>query len=230
MTQTAEQIETPAGALCLDCNYPLVGLPTPRCPECGRDFDPAVPATMNLGRPMPPLVRWLLEPMHRRTWNLFFLGIGLSLWGGAWLPGGGTVLSCGLLLLVLMIAYRGFRLFAAGVLAKRYRQPYRGWDASAYHPNLTIFAFLFTCAGLIAEVPLHLAILFARPANYHIWAVEPANDFGPNSPPRRVGSFFGATVSVSGNSVMLDVPNGGTIQVNPATGKTRTRWHSTFLF
>jgi hypothetical protein len=28
---------------CLDCDYPLRGLPEPRCPECGRPFDPADP-------------------------------------------------------------------------------------------------------------------------------------------------------------------------------------------
>ena len=28
-------------AVCLDCEYPLRGLDTARCPECGRGFDPA---------------------------------------------------------------------------------------------------------------------------------------------------------------------------------------------
>jgi hypothetical protein len=30
---------------CLRCNYDLGGLPEPRCPECGRGFDPGDPAT-----------------------------------------------------------------------------------------------------------------------------------------------------------------------------------------
>ncbi len=30
-------------ARCIDCNYPLKGLPEPICPECGRRFDPAKP-------------------------------------------------------------------------------------------------------------------------------------------------------------------------------------------
>ena len=30
---------------CLDCGYILDGLPDPRCPECGRGFDPDKPAT-----------------------------------------------------------------------------------------------------------------------------------------------------------------------------------------
>ncbi len=36
---------TPPPPTCLDCNYALTGVATPRCPECGREFDPADPAT-----------------------------------------------------------------------------------------------------------------------------------------------------------------------------------------
>ena|GEM_PF-1851857 len=32
-------------AYCLECGYVLRGLPDQRCPECGRDFDPAQPDT-----------------------------------------------------------------------------------------------------------------------------------------------------------------------------------------
>src|SRR5271163_1766704 len=37
--------------LCLGCKYPLRGLTSHRCPECGRPFDPAAPATYYSGRP-----------------------------------------------------------------------------------------------------------------------------------------------------------------------------------
>ena len=43
--------------LCRDCDYPLRDLPVPRCPECGRPFDPADGSTMNLGKPMAPWAR-----------------------------------------------------------------------------------------------------------------------------------------------------------------------------
>ena len=38
--------------LCLACNYSLNALPVPRCPECGRAFDPRDPATFNAARPL----------------------------------------------------------------------------------------------------------------------------------------------------------------------------------
>jgi hypothetical protein len=45
---------------CRSCDYPLRHLPEHRCPECGRGFDPADPATFN-PEPVPfkPPV-WLL--------------------------------------------------------------------------------------------------------------------------------------------------------------------------
>ena len=47
-------------ARCLNCNYPLHSLPTNTCPECGQQFNPANPATMNLGKTPGPLARKLL--------------------------------------------------------------------------------------------------------------------------------------------------------------------------
>src|SRR5947209_7206968 len=69
---------TPEGAdvmndtpMCLGCGYTLLGLPEPRCPECGRPFDLSDPRTYTT---KPPLVRW-------RYWAPGFalaLGVGLA--------------------------------------------------------------------------------------------------------------------------------------------------------
>src|SRR4051794_11931117 len=40
---------------CLQCHYVLRGLPEPRCPECGRFFDPGDPLSYPV---KPPLVFW----------------------------------------------------------------------------------------------------------------------------------------------------------------------------
>jgi hypothetical protein len=49
-TATGKRPEPPPGPVmptmfCRQCNYVLDGLPENRCPECGREFDPAQPAT-----------------------------------------------------------------------------------------------------------------------------------------------------------------------------------------
>jgi hypothetical protein len=49
-------------AACLGCTYPLPGLTEPRCPECGREFDPDDPKTMYVGR-VPDRLTWaLIQP------------------------------------------------------------------------------------------------------------------------------------------------------------------------
>lgn len=53
--------DIPPNARCLQCNYPLHGLPDPRCPECGEPFNPADADTMNLGRVPGRIARWLLR-------------------------------------------------------------------------------------------------------------------------------------------------------------------------
>ncbi len=44
----ARDCSAPSKARCLGCGYLLRGLPAPRCPECGRSFDPAIAKTMSL--------------------------------------------------------------------------------------------------------------------------------------------------------------------------------------
>ena len=60
-------------AFCRTCDYPLRDLTTPRCAECGHSFDPANPATMNLGEPLGPLARFLLGRVSWPTALLILL-------------------------------------------------------------------------------------------------------------------------------------------------------------
>jgi len=49
-------------SFCIGCGYSLRGLPSPRCPECGRQFDPTDPATMSIGRPLRAWQRSVFRP------------------------------------------------------------------------------------------------------------------------------------------------------------------------
>ena len=61
--------------LCLDCNYPLHGLDTAHCPECGRAFDAADDRTFNPGRPMSRWSRWWLK---RTGWWVNLLSLAAA--------------------------------------------------------------------------------------------------------------------------------------------------------
>ena len=72
--------DTPDGTpRCLTCGYQLAGLAEPRCPECGRPFDPAKPTTFTA---LPPFLFWAY-----------------------WLPGVGLATVAGLAVLAVFTAY-----------------------------------------------------------------------------------------------------------------------------
>jgi hypothetical protein len=76
---TQAMTEKPVG-LCLDCDYPLQGLQTTRCPECGREFDPNDPCTMNMGRKIGDMTWWWLGPISSKLYALTLVAAVVTLW------------------------------------------------------------------------------------------------------------------------------------------------------
>jgi hypothetical protein len=67
---------------CLDCNYVLLGLPEPRCPECGKEFDPEDFLSYTY---KPPYVRWrfwlpvmVMIAVATLTWMVLFWAAGVG--------------------------------------------------------------------------------------------------------------------------------------------------------
>ena len=71
---------TDAVGSCWECGYALRGLETPRCPECGRPFDPNDPASMNMGRRLPGLAQALMRPPGWPLYSLTVVAAGVSFW------------------------------------------------------------------------------------------------------------------------------------------------------
>ncbi len=74
----------PDTARCLGCDYLLRELPGRRCPECGRDFDPARPETMNLGRRLGWLGKRMLRPMGWPMLIGVWVVVGVLVWVSGW--------------------------------------------------------------------------------------------------------------------------------------------------
>jgi len=213
----ADDIQRLDGALCLGCNYPLRGLRSNRCPECGRPFDPDDPWTMNIGRPMPPLVRRFIAPPARPAWIVFFVAIGAILWGSAWLAGGQFVLILGLLLLGMNVIYRGVRLAISGALARHYLQPIPRRPGLFGNPLAPTFILIALGIVLYFQLPLNLTIACARPAVYRMWAVEPAPMHGGYDD-RFVGVLWADWADVNPNHVELWFSWSGALDFDPQTG------------
>src|SRR3954468_23040875 len=79
----------PDAALCLTCNYALRGLESHRCPECGREFDPDEPLSMNLGLPRGRLALMLLRPIGRWARATMWALAAAGVLGPAWLRASG---------------------------------------------------------------------------------------------------------------------------------------------
>ena len=73
---------------CLGCRYPLRGLDRSRCPECGRAFDPADPATFESDMPCSWQKRlliaslWTVDQMNGDLETPLFTGVTLHQQGG----------------------------------------------------------------------------------------------------------------------------------------------------
>ena len=198
MTSAAPTFDDLPGALrgpiglCLDCGYSLRGLPTPRCPECGREFDPLDPKTMNMGRELSALAKWVLGPIR---WPLSFLtwgAIAFSLWS-ARLPGGQFASSRSLVILIALgmvwLIWPLVRILAA----HRY-----GWPTSlllrGQRQRILVGVMIAACAvAILYRLPERDALAISRPAMQRL-ADELIASPTPYLPDRRVGLFMATRI------------------------------------
>jgi hypothetical protein len=147
--------------LCIDCNYPLHSLPANRCPECGRAFDPNDARTMNMGRPMGALVRWVIVPIG---WPLIIFMSPLTL-GLLWLatsPSSYFVPEIGLIILWLLVV----AVFSMVVVTLRlgvrhtYRQP--APPANLRTARRIGIAFVLLVSVLFSKLPMRIGFWTAR--------------------------------------------------------------------
>lgn len=181
----------PADATCLRCGYALVHLQHPRCPECGRAFDPryastyAAPSTQRQHRD--ELRQFRLEeaarePSARRRIIIrvsLLLAI-ISLLSTPPFFGGFLWFNW---IALIMLALAEFR--RASARAELGLPPYA-------RPPMGRYGWKFFCVAALAFVPLLMAIgflihlpLFAR----EVEEIE-ASSFHYHPPPRWVGALY----------------------------------------
>jgi hypothetical protein len=158
----AQPAQKPIG-LCLTCNYPLWGLPTPRCPECGRAFDPLDPSTMNMGRELTPLAKWALGPLRWPVNAASWLAIVYAIWM-ARLPGGQIAGSYSILILVLLGVFWLIWPLARVMIARNHGWPHSLLMRGQKQRVAVGLALLLASVGIYFELPLKAALYISRPA------------------------------------------------------------------
>ena len=187
--------------LCLDCNYPLHALPMPRCPECGRDFDPRNPATFNAARPLNWLDRKLLAPVGPITFGAAALPCAamlyLSLDSGIYYMGIYLVLL--LLVSVAVAAVVAVRLgLRAVVPPTRVPRPHDRRRVVAIGVTTAV-----TCVLVSAQVPLRIAFICSRPQLDRLVADVRSGRVSEPIPPRRAGLFTVESASYGGDDTLF---------------------------
>ncbi|MDB5319297.1 MAG: hypothetical protein JWN40_928 [Phycisphaerales bacterium] len=116
-------------ARCWSCGYLLRGVASGRCPECGRAFDLSDPKSVNFGRPMGRVGRWMLGDLG---------------WSGVVIAFAG----CAAILATTRWPVEGWRF---SMLDLRYYAPFWEWRHRGVAMTLTDGAYTFgliTCAAV----------------------------------------------------------------------------------
>jgi hypothetical protein len=162
-TEQAQQTTAQPIGLCLDCGYALCGLPTPRCPECGREFDPLDPSTMNMGRPLTPVIAWVLGPLRWPVSLATWAALGFALWT-ARLPGEQIANSSSIYILITL----GVFWLSWPLIRWRFARKY-GWPTSLLMQGqrqriLVGLCLLIGAALILKQLPLRAAMAVSQPA------------------------------------------------------------------
>jgi hypothetical protein len=171
---------------CLTCNYVLTGITTPRCPECGGDFDPADRSTF--GPRESTLVRFArrcaaLQPSLRfcgllAVGLLLFVVIASPIWDGNLFIHLAIILMCflGWLIGIITTSLAGVFLRVRGIRCG--------------FPTWRWLLALFICMGsvyiTVTNAPLRLAAALSHASLVrHATALEQSG----TQPPRFIGLF-----------------------------------------
>jgi hypothetical protein len=219
-------------ARCLDCNYTLRGLRGLRCPECGREFDPDDPRTVNLG-PRSRIVRPLMGPLPAWIRSMVVWGCCMIVWGSALLPGGLMLELLGWFLIALVTCYSLIRRLLRGQLRfihrlGRLQTP----DSERYRRWQLLIIFVATTSPVLS-LPLRMNVLIERPFLNHLahCAYDEEPMLFPPSPPRFAGLFIFIKVAPGHDGVVMEVPGGGELfwyarDTEQVQGPYPNTWHA----
>jgi len=184
-------LPTDSPACCLNCRYPLHGLTEPRCPECGRAFDPSDPTSMWVPGVPGKLARALLRPPGR-LFDGLVIAVGVLVLLDAAVPGNticfavvlvGMCLAAGFVWIVHLLGF----LVTAGRYQRAALQDRRAWRRWLFSPAVAAIVAVL----VYLRVPLRFTFWISRPAMERLVAEAMEQRTGFQClPPRSVGLYY----------------------------------------
>jgi hypothetical protein len=144
----------PNDATCLGCGYALRDLPEPRCPECGREFDPAESWSFHRGRHLKKWEQRLFQPPGWLMIGAALVACLLMLWACS-PPGvyGEPLLIASFIWLLIGLAWL-IRFFAAAIIRGTSNYVSRAPKSDAVRWSVIPLSIFLTCAMCIVGIPL----------------------------------------------------------------------------
>jgi hypothetical protein len=171
MSQTIPQIGG-----CLGCGYDLRGLTSRQCPECGRAFNPADPATMGpRGLRLGPIGRWATSRVGWAAW-VFTGGILLAiLWHARFPHEARAHFPIYRFLWPMLIAFWGGRLTAQLLSRVRLRHAVIGSHINVRRTTLVLATGLCIAMAVKDDLVSHAALALSRPAFQRLAVSQPTD-------------------------------------------------------
>jgi hypothetical protein len=139
-------------ARCVKCNYLLRDLPSHRCPECGRDFDPLDESTVNTARRAWRFRQWFLARLY---WpSALFVALPMLLF--CWMFSYPDPYYMGIVLLPAV----GIPLMGLLLVWPKLHHTARGFRRS----TLICIVLLVCCSIWFVELPLRIRFAISLPA------------------------------------------------------------------
>jgi hypothetical protein len=200
-------------ALCRNCRYPLRDLLTPRCPECGREFDPGEPRSMHLPRAMrarrlPRFFSALSQPLKPRIYWFQFAAVLAVVWGFALLPGGLTVAAIGTIGSLAIYLFRHLHRGLQLMLLPSGAVPPLSPASPRYRRAMRVALLLILATHL--DLPLTITANLVKISAFHDWRYVPSSEFPRHS--TCVGCTFAGSEGVGPDGVRIDVFGGGVLR------------------
>jgi len=194
-------------ARCLGCGYSLRGLTEPRCPECGRPFDPADPTTFWRDRVPGRVGRFFLKAPGWPLDGVAVLG-GLTMLVSDSAPGGYFALFTLAVRLWLVIGAAWLvRLGVNSALTRYYRQAFREQLARWRRWCLAPAVAAVTAGLVVARVPLHVTFWLSRSAMDRLaQQVMNAPPDAPAPPDQWVGLYHAKWIERCGDEMRFEIP------------------------
>lgn len=149
---------------CLNCDYALVGLTSPRCPECGRDYDPNDQTTFRTGDEIGIIGKILLSQPGRNSYVICAVS-AIALLIGESVPNGYPIPEFLGMFFLVVIFLAWFLRVSLYAIAKKYFTAHsfsvpntrrRAW---IYFPVV----FVIVVCLLTVRAPLWLTFAISRP-------------------------------------------------------------------